>query len=122
MSQKTIQKGYFNIPTIDGDQWLHFSINCWFNLQQDTGKSFDVFLKELDAEYKKSNQDMLKILDSFTDLVFAAAKAYDQEEDNEINYNRFKVRSWLSSLAPDVLADLVTAMQSTVNVPTDGKK
>ena len=114
------QRGYFTLPTPEGTKTLHFSTNCWYNLLEDTGMQLDAFGNNLDAQLKDPEANMLNIVNSITDLAYAAAKAYDQEESNEIEYNRFKVRTWISNLSAEQSEEFMRAMMSSIQAP--GKK
>lgn len=119
---KLQQRGYFDLTTEDGTQVLHFSANCWYNLLEDTGKQADTFGKELQDEFAKDAPDTLTVLNLLTDLAFSAAKAYDQEEGNEITYTRYKVRDWMAKLKEGDSAAFVAAMTGAIQVPDMGKK
>ena len=119
---KAKQRGYYELKTEEGSQWLHFSANCWYNLLEDTGMEADVFGNKLQSEFDKKKPDTLKALNLLTDLAFAAAKAYDQEQDNEITYNRFKVRDWMAGLKETDSAAFIMAMTGASEIPNDGKK
>ena len=108
------QRGYYTLPA---GQKLHFSANCWYNLLDDTGMEADEFGTKLQAEFDKKKQDTLKILNLLTDLAFAAAKAYDQEEGNEITYTRYKIRDLMAQLKEEDSADFVKAMTGATDVP-----
>ena len=111
------QRGYFELPTEKGVQLLHFSANAWYNLLEDTGKQVDQFGRELDKEYSKKKQDVLKILNLLTDLAYAAAKAHDQEAGNDIAYNRFNVRTWMANLTAEDSEAFVAAMLNANTPP-----
>ena len=111
------QRGYYDLKTEDGVQTLHFSANCWYNVLEDTGMEADVFGKALQDEFDAKKQDTLKILNLLTDLAFAAAKAYDQEQGNEIEYNRFKVRDWMAGLKETDSEAFVHAMTGSSEIP-----
>ena len=108
------QRGYY---TLKSGQKLHFSANCWYNLLEDTGMQADEFGKKLQAEFDKDVPDTLTTLNLLTDLAFAAAKAYDQEEGNAITYTRFKVRDWMAQLKKEDSAAFVRAMTGSTEVP-----
>lgn len=108
------QRGYY---TLKSGQKLHFSANAWFNLLEDTGMQADEFGKKLQAEFDKDEPDTLITLNLLTDLVFAAAKAYDQEEGNEIKYTFFKVRDWVAQLTEEDSAGLLQAMTGSTELP-----
>ena len=87
--EKTSTNGYYKLPN---DQWLHFSMNTWYNLREDTGKDI--------TEYGKMLEDGADIEKAFAlaEIVYAGAKAYDQEEGNDIKYSIYTVRSWFGTI------------------------
>ena len=116
------QRGYY---TLESGQKLHFSANCWYNLLEDTGMQADEFGTKLQAEFDKEDPNTLDSLNLITDIAFAAAKAYDQEEGNEITYNRFKIRAWMTETMKDEAsgAEFMQAMMGAQDIPEQkGKK
>ena len=111
------QRGYYTLPN---GQKLHFSANCWYNLLEDTGMQADKFGNKLQAEFDKSNPDILKTLNLLTDLAFAAAKAYNQEEGIDINFTRFKIRDVMAQLKEEDSVAFVKAMTGAGEVNTLG--
>ena len=87
--------------TLESGQQLHFSANAWYNLLEDTGMQADEFGVKLEKALKKKKPDLLESLNLVTDIAWAAAKAYDQEEGNEITYNRFKIRHLMTETMKD---------------------
>ena len=117
------QRGKYDLRTDKGTQTLHFSANCWYNLLEDTGKQSDEFSVELGTAFSEEPIDTLKVLNLLTDLAFAAAKAYDQEEGNDITYTRFKVRDWMAGLKEADSEHFVKAMTGSNDIPiVKGKK
>ena len=111
------QRGYYDLKTDEGVQTLHFSANCWYNVLEDTGMQADVFGNKLQELFNAKVPDTLKILNHLTDLAYAAAKAYDQEQGNKIEYNRFKVRDWMASLKEEDSNAFALAMTGASEVP-----
>lgn len=109
---KTKQRGYYKLKT--ANKWGHFSMNCWINLKQDSGRDIGTLAADYD------NQDETGQFLYLADIMYAALKAYDQEEDNEIDYNVFKVRNWMSTLKEEDSKEFMDAMMHSINTP--GKK
>ena len=82
-------KGYYSLELGGKKRTLHFSMNFWAALTEELGVS----LQELDKVF---NNEMA--LSSVRAIVYCGLLAYDQEEGNEINYNKFKVGSWLEDM------------------------
>jgi len=101
---KTKQLGYYQFP--DDGLKLHFSINSWYNLEEDTGLTSNQFLTEFGEELQKKDRNEFVLLDLITDLCLSAARAYCQEEELEFNYNRFKMRNDIMLLGGDGIIEL----------------
>ena len=101
---KTKQIGYYQFP--DNGLNLHFSINSWFNLEEDTGLTSSQFLTEFGTELQKEDKNEFILLDLITDLCLAAARAYAQEEDVDFDYNRFKMRNDVMLLGEQGIIEL----------------
>jgi len=101
---KTKQIGYYQFPN-EGLN-LHFSINSWFNLEEDTGLTSAQFLNEFGTELQKEDKNEFILLDLITDLCLAAARAYAQEEDMDFDYNRFKMRNDVMLLGEQGIVEL----------------
>ena len=110
---KTKQQGYYKL--VPANKWLHFSMNCWVNLKKDSGKDIGTVF----SEYDKG--DMVDQFSTLCDIAYAALKSYDQEEDNEIDYNIYKVRTWMEELKEEDATDFIAAMTHSINLP-GGKK
>ncbi len=114
------QKGYYTLPN---GQKMHFSINAWFNLEKDAGMSPQQYMTEFGEEASQEEPNEFRLLDLLTDLVYASCKAYDQEEGNEITYNRFKIRGELVKMNGEELAGLNNNMLSNSTIETSlGKR
>jgi len=114
------QNGYYTLPN---GQKMHFSINAWFNLEKDAGFTPQNYLEEFGLEASAEEPNEFRLLDLLTDLVYASCKAYDQEEGNEITYNRFKIRDVLIQLDGEQLANLNNTMLTNSTIETSlGKR
>ena len=120
------RRGYFNLTTEEGVQTLHFSANAWYNLLDETDLQLNEFGNKLADKYqelakwvdkgniKKQSKVEREIADLLTELAYAAALAHDQEEGIEPTYNKFKVRSWITSLSDAEAAQFGMAMSDSV--------
>ena len=114
------QIGYYTLPN---GQTMHFSINAWYNLEKDAGFTPQEYLKQFGEEASLAQPNEYVLLDLLTDLVYASCKAYDQEEGNEIKYNRYKVRDMLIQLDGEQIADLNNNMLTNSTIETSlGKR
>lgn len=95
------KRGYYTLDLGGKKRNLHFSMNFWANFT-------DILKTPLD---KIGNifEGGLSIT-GIRALVYSGLLAYDQEEGNEIDYNEFKVGSWLEDLKPELLEEMVNAM------------
>ncbi len=110
---KTVQQGYYKLKGIN--KWMHFSMNCWINLKQDSGKDIGTFGKEYDEA------DTISRFIILCEVAQAALKAYDQEQGNDIDYDIYKVRAWMEALKEDDAADFMAAMSHSINLPVPKK-
>jgi len=97
------QTGYFTLPN---GQKLHFSINAWYILEEDTGYKPQEFLADLIEEGSKEQPNEFTLLTLLTDLTFAACKAYDLEEGNEVTYNKYKIRALIAGMGGENIKSL----------------
>jgi hypothetical protein len=100
---ETKQLGYYTLP--NGTK-LHFSINAWYNLEEDCGMKAAAWMTEFGDEIAKEDRNEFVLLDLLADLCAAAGKAYAQEEDLEYSINRFKMRNILLELSGEEIIAL----------------
>lgn len=94
-------KGYIDINVGGKKRTLHFSMNFWSEFTEQLGVPLheigDVFTKGISIKGLRA-------------LVYAGILANDQEQGNEIDYNIFKVGTWLDDLEPDKINAIVETM------------
>ena len=94
-------KGYIDIQVGGKKRTLHFSMNFWSEFTEQLGVPLheigDVFTKGISIKGLRA-------------LVYAGVLANDQEQGNEIDYNIFKVGTWLDDLEPDKINAIVETM------------
>lgn len=83
---------------------LHFSMNFWAELTEDLNISLD----QLGSIFENGVS-----LNAIRSIIYCGLLAYDQEEGNEIDYNKYKVGSWLEDMSGDQLTKIVEAMAQT---------
>ena len=113
MANKTKQRGYFKLPTEDGDRWMHFSMNFILNLEDLTEQT----ASEWGAELQK--QEGLKQITTLCDAVFCAMIAYSQENNEDVNYNIYAVRNWVAEAAtkdPNIIKDMAEVLTTSFGV------
>ncbi|QDP53335.1 MAG: hypothetical protein Tp166DCM644871_38 [Prokaryotic dsDNA virus sp.] len=94
-------KGYYSLELGGKERTLHFSMNFWAALTEELGVS----LQELDKVFGNE-----MALSSVRAIVYCGLLAYDQEEGNEISYNKFKVGSWLDTMTQDQFTEMIQAL------------
>jgi len=95
------KRGYYTTKLGGKDRTLHFSMNFWANFTDLLGIPLD----KLGEVFE--NGISIKAIRS---LIYSGILAYDQEEGNEIDYNEFKVGSWLEDIDANELTNIVNAM------------
>ena len=98
------KRGYYTLNLGGKQRVMHFSMNFWANFTDMLGISLekigDIFAGGV----------------SITDLralVYSGLLAYDQEEGNEIDYNEFKVGSWLEDVDEKMLKEMIDSMMES---------
>jgi hypothetical protein len=98
------KRGYYTLKLGGKNRTLHFSMNFWANFTEAQGVTLDqigeIFSQGLS-------------LSAIRDLIYSALLANDQENNNEIDYNKFTVGAWLEDLTGDQLNDIVAALLET---------
>ena len=93
------QRGYYSLKIGGEQRTMHFSMNFWASLTE----TLDVAIEELDKVFTGKLQ-----LSSIRAIIYCGLLAYDQEEGNEIDYNIYKVGSWLDELPQDEFQNMKT--------------
>ncbi len=95
------QRGYCSINIGGKSRTLHFSMNFWAVFEETSGFS----ISEIDKVFGNGIS-----LSNIRSLVYSGLVAYDQENGNEIDYNVFKVGTWMDDIGPDVLETLISTL------------
>ena len=98
------KRGYYTLKIGEKNRTMHFSMNFWANFTDILGISLD----ELGSLFSKGVS-----IKTIRTLIYSALLAYDQEENNEIDYNEFKVGMWLEDFDSDELNNVVNAMMES---------
>lgn len=98
------KRGYYTLKLGGKNRTLHFSMNFWANFTEAQGVALDQ-IGEIFSEGLS--------LSAIRDLIYSALLANDQENNNEIEYNKFTVGAWLEDLTGDQLNDIVAALMET---------
>ena len=98
------QRGYYTLVIGGKERTMHFSMNFWASLTE----TLDVGLQDLEKVFSDKSQ-----LSSIRAIIYCGLLAYDQEEGKEIDYNIYKVGSWLDELDQDEFNHIMTAMTET---------
>ena len=98
------RRGYYTTKLGGRQRTLHFSMNFWANFTEimnvQLDKIGDLFAGGVSISAIRA-------------LVYSAILAFDQEEGNEIDYNQFKIGSWLEDLNQDELEKMISAMMES---------
>ena len=108
---KTIERGYFKLEFDEGAKWMHFSMTFLNQLKEIAGEDIMELIEKLN---ELENQPVGDIYAIVTCLCYAGLRAYDLEEDNEIDYNEYKVANWLTEATkkdPDTGPKIKEALQ-----------
>tara|TARA_Y100001972_G_scaffold124374_1_gene173364 strand:- start:504 stop:878 length:375 start_codon:yes stop_codon:yes gene_type:complete len=98
------QRGYYTLVIGGKERTMHFSMNFWASLTE----TLDVGLQDLEKVFSDKSQ-----LSSIRAIIYCGLLAYDQEEGKDIDYNIYKVGSWLDELNQDEFNHIMTAMTET---------
>ena len=98
------KRGYYSLKLGGKKRTLHFSMNFWASLTEE----LKVGLQDLDKVF---NNDMAQ--SSVRAIIYCGMMAYDQEEGNEITYNKFSVGNWLSEMNQDQFQEVMATMTET---------
>lgn len=95
------KRGYHTIKLGGKNRTLHFSMNFWAELTD----LLDVSLEDIGSIFSKGLS-----IKTIRSIIFCGLLANDKEEGNEIDYNEFKVGSWLDDLEADKVEGIVNSM------------
>ena len=108
---------------VEKSQWLHFSANCWAIMEKESGLTVGQLLVEIGEELSSEDEiSQLIILDLMTELVYAAAKAYDGEEGIISTYTKMKVRDWVAELSEEESMSMYSAIIRNTSIKELEKK
>lgn len=98
------KRGYYSIKLGGKSRTMHFSMNFWTNftdlLEIPIDKIGEIFQQGIN-------------LSTIRALIYSALLAFDQENNNEIDYNVYTVGSWLDEMPAEKIEDIVTAMMES---------
>ena len=98
------RRGYYTTKLGGRQRTLHFSMNFWANFTE----IMNVPLDKIGDLFSGGVS-----ISAIRALVYSAILAFDQEEGNEIDYNQFKIGSWLEDLNQDELEKMISAMMES---------
>jgi hypothetical protein len=98
------KRGYYTIKLGGKNRTLHFSMNFWANFTEALNVPLDK-IGEIFAEGLS--------ISAIRDLIYSAILANDQENNNEIDYNKFTVGAWLEDLTVEQINDIIAALMET---------
>lgn len=95
------KRGYYALTIGGKKRTMHFSMNFWTAFTEEMNVPLDKIGDIFDGGIS---------LSGIRALVYAGLLAYDQEEGNQIDYNIFKVGSWLDEMDASELEKIIQAM------------
>jgi len=98
------KRGYYTLKIGGKMRTMHFSMNFWANFTDILGVS----LEELGNVFEKGVN-----ISTIRSIIYSGLLANDQEQDNEITYNQFKVGVWLEDVDSEKLNDIVNVMMQS---------
>ncbi len=100
------RRGYCQLELGGKIRTLHFSMNFWAAFEEASGFK----ISEVDKVFGSGLS-----MATMRDLVYAGIIAYDQENNNEIDYNKFSVGAWMDDIDQKSLETIInTLMESRV--------
>lgn len=98
------KRGYYTLKIGGKMRTMHFSMNFWANFTD----ILNVSLEELGNVFEKGVN-----ISTIRSIIYSGLLAHDQEQDNEITYNQFKVGVWLEDIDSEKLNDIVNVMMQS---------
>ena len=98
------KRGYYALSIGGKNRNLHFSMNFWANFTDIMNTPLDKIGEIFEGGVSIS---------AIRSIVYSGLLAYDQEEGNEIDYNEYKVGSWLEDINQDQLGEMIEAMMTS---------
>lgn len=95
------KRGYYTLAIGGRKRTMHFSMNFWSAFTEEMKVPLDKIGEVFEGGIS---------LSGIRALVYAGLLANDQEEGNEIDYNIFKVGTWLDDLDASELEKIVNTM------------
>lgn len=95
------KRGYYTLDIGGRKRTLHFSMNFWSAFTEQLGLPLDKIGTIFEGGIS---------INGIRALIYAGLLAYDQEEGNEIDYNVYKVGSWLDEVDASELEKITNTM------------
>jgi hypothetical protein len=95
------KRGYYTLTLGGRKRTMHFSMNFWTAFTEEMNVPLDKIGEVFDGGIS---------LSGIRALIYAGILAHDQEEGNDIDYNIYKVGSWLDEVDASELEKIVQAM------------
>lgn len=100
------RRGYCQLDLGGKIRTLHFSMNFWAAFEEASGFK----ISEVDKIFGSGLS-----MATMRDMVYAGIIAYDQENNNLIDYNKFSVGAWMDDIDQEALGTIInTLMESRV--------
>ena len=96
------KRGYVEVEIGGRKRTLHFSMNFWCHFTE----SLKINLNDLDKLFTDTSFNMSTV----RGIIYSGLVAYDKEEKNEIDYDKYDVGNWLESFDQEQLAKVMSAL------------
>ena len=96
------KRGYVEVEIGGRKRTLHFSMNFWCHFTE----SLKISLNDLDKLFSDTSFNMSTV----RGIIYSGLVAYDKEEKNEIDYDKYDVGNWLESFDQEQLAKVMAAL------------
>tara|TARA_Y100000004_G_scaffold74059_1_gene83193 strand:- start:368 stop:739 length:372 start_codon:yes stop_codon:yes gene_type:complete len=96
------KRGYVEVEIGGRKRTLHFSMNFWCHFTE----SLKINLNDLDKLFSDTSFNISTV----RGIIYSGLVAYDLEEKNEIDYDKYDVGNWLESFDQEQLAKVMSAL------------
>ena len=96
------KRGYVEVEIGGRKRTLHFSMNFWCHFTE----SLKINLNDLDKLFTDTSFNMSTV----RGIIYSGLVAYDKEEKNKIDYDKYDVGNWLESFDQEQLAKVMSAL------------
>tara|TARA_R100000654_G_scaffold59112_1_gene85843 strand:- start:2479 stop:2850 length:372 start_codon:yes stop_codon:yes gene_type:complete len=96
------KRGYVDVEIGGRKRTLHFSMNFWCHFTE----SLKINLNDLDKLFSNTSFNMSTI----RGIIYSGLVAFDKEEKNNIDYDKYDVGNWLENFDQEQLTKIMSAL------------